>query len=226
MKVYAYLRVSTDQQAESGAGIAAQLDACHKWAKSKDKEIVEVFTEEGVSGSLSLDKRPELLQAVNALKPGDVLVVAKRDRLGRDPIAVAMIEASVARKQAKIVSAAGEGTESDDPTSVLMRRLVDAFGEFERNIIIGRTKAAMQAKKSRGERVGHIPFGYKLSDNGINIEPDDYEQSILNQINDLKATGLSVRKIADELNVRGVFNRGGAKWNHASIHRVMMKMAA
>lgn len=226
MKIYAYLRVSTDQQAESGAGLSAQLDACKKWAEAQKQQIDDVFMEEGISGAAELDKRPILLQAVNVLKPGDVLIVAKRDRLGRDPIAVAMIEAGVARKQAKVVSAAGEGTENDDPTSILMRRLVDAFAEFERNMIRGRTKAAMQAKKARGERVGRIPFGYRLSENEINIEPDEQEQAILQQITDLKADGLSTRKIAEEMNRRGAFNRGEAKWNHASIHRAMTKIAA
>jgi DNA invertase Pin-like site-specific DNA recombinase len=90
------------------------------------------------------------------LKPGDSLLVAKRDRLGRDPIVVAMIESAVVRKGARIVSAAGEGTEGDEPSHVLMRHLIDAFAEYERLIIVARTKAALQAKKARGERVGYI----------------------------------------------------------------------
>lgn len=59
-----------------------------------------------------------------------MLIVAKRDRLGRDPMVVAMIESAVKRKGARIVSAAGEGTDSDSPTDILMRRMVDAFAEY------------------------------------------------------------------------------------------------
>lgn len=225
MKVYAYLRVSTDQQAESGAGLSAQLNSCQKWALNQGLEITEVFTEEGISGAAALDKRPILLQAMGLLEKGDVLLIAKRDRLGRDPISVAMIEAGVARKHAKIISVAGEGTENDDPASILMRRMIDAFSEFERNIIRGRTKAAMQAKKARGERVGHIPFGYQLGEEG-KLKKEENEQSILKQISELRKKGLSTRKIAMEMNLRGAFNRGGAQWNHASIHRVMTRLAA
>lgn len=226
MRIYAYLRVSTDQQADSGAGLSAQLDACKRWTEQQGHEIAGVFSDEGISGSTGLDKRPSLMEAINQLEKGDVLLVAKRDRLGRDPIAVAMIEASIQRKQAKTVSASGEGTENDDPSSILMRRMIDAFAEFERNIIKGRTKAAMQAKKARGERVGYIPFGFRLSSDGKVLEKDPQEQSILNQIRELMEDGLSTRKIAEEMNKREAFNRGGAKWNHASIHRAMMKIAA
>lgn len=226
MSVYAYLRVSTDQQAESGAGLSAQLDACNGWAKSHNLPITRIFSEEGVSGSTSLDKRPALMEAIALLQKGDVLLIAKRDRLGRDLIAVAMMEAAIKRKQAKAVSVAGEGTDNQDPSSLLMRRMIDSFAEYERNIICERTKSAMQAKKKKNERVGHIPFGFKLATDGKHLEIDSEEQAILSQIKDLMKNGISTRKVADEMNGRGAFNRGGAKWNHASIHRAMTKIAA
>ena len=139
MRVYAYLRVSTDQQAGSGAGLSAQRDACSRWAESQMMIVEDFFSEEGISGSTGMDKRPALMEAISYLGKGDVLIVAKRDRIGRDPIHVAMIEASAARKGARIVSSAGEGTGDNDPSSIFMRRLIDAFSEFERNIICERT---------------------------------------------------------------------------------------
>lgn len=226
MKIVAYLRVSTDQQAESGAGLEAQRNSCHTWAENQGKTIDQVFSDEGVSGSTGMEKRPALMEAISSLERGDVLLVAKRDRLGRDPIAVAMIEASVNRKHSKIVSAAGEGSESDDPSSILMRRMIDAFAEFERNIICARTAAAMQAKRKKKERVGHIPFGYKLAEDGLHIVEEQHEQSILAQIKELMDKGLSTRKIAEEMNRRGAFNRGQSRWNHGSIFRIMTRIAA
>ena len=97
-------------------------------------------------GSTGLDKRPALLEAIGVLTPGDVLMVAKRDRLGRDLLVVAMIESAVQRKGARVLSAAGEGTGSDHPADVLMRRMIDAFAEYERLIIGAHTKAALRAK--------------------------------------------------------------------------------
>lgn len=109
----------------------------------------------GVSGGLALEHRPALLAALDAIGGGDVLLIAKRDRLGRSVLNVAMIERLVERKGARIVSAAGEGTDDDGPTSVLMRQIVDSFAQYERAVIRSRTRAAMAAKKRRGERAGH-----------------------------------------------------------------------
>src|SRR4051794_32837419 len=97
-RVAIYGRGSSDEQAEAGAGIAAQAGATRQWADRHAHEVIAVFTDEGVGGATGLDRRPALLEAIAGLEAGDVLLVAKRDRLGRDPLVVAMIEAAVARK--------------------------------------------------------------------------------------------------------------------------------
>lgn len=216
MNFIAYLRVSTEQQALSGAGLDAQHDACERVAGS----LAGIYRDEGVSGKTGIDKRPALLDAIAQLKKGDVLIVAKRDRLGRDPMVVAMIESAVKRKGARIVSAAGEGTDSDSPTDILMRRMVDAFAEYERLIIGARTKAALQAKKARNESTGYIAYGYQLSDDGVHVEECLEEQATLRKIELLRQSGMSLRKVADELNQLGIFKRGGEKWNHVNLHNV------
>ena len=217
MATIAYLRVSTDQQADSGAGLDAQHDACTKSAGV----LAGVYRDEGVSGSTGLEKRPALLEAIGALKKGDVLMVAKRDRLGRDPLVVAMIESAVQRKGARIVSAAGEGTGSDSPADVLMRRMVDAFAEYERLIIGARTKAALQAKKARGERTGSVPYGYTLADDEKTLEPNPAEQAVITEARKLKAAGLSLRKVAAELARRGFYARNGAQFEAEQVRRMV-----
>ena len=73
------------------------------------------------------------------------------------------IEKEAKRRGASIVSAAGEGTESEEPTAVLMRRIVDAFAEYEKNVIGARTAAALEQKRERGEKTGgNVPFGYRF----------------------------------------------------------------
>ena len=221
MATYAYLRVSSEQQVQSGAGLDAQEDACRRVAG----ELAGIYRDEGVSGKTGLDKRPALLDAIAALGKGDVLIVAKRDRLGRDPLVIAMIESAVKRKGARIVSAAGEGTDSDAPSDVLMRRMVDAFAEYERLIIGARTKSALQAKKARGERVGHIPFGFQLSADGVHLEESPEEQATLRKIEVLRQSGASLRKIAEHLNRQGIFKRGNEPWNHVNLHAVCKRAA-
>ena len=221
MATIAYLRVSTEQQAESGLGLEAQIAACERSAGG----LAGVYRDEGVSGKTGLEKRPGLLAAIGSLGKGDVLIVAKRDRLGRDPLVVAMIESAVQRKGARIVSAAGEGTDSDSPADVLMRRMIDAFAEYERLIIGARTKAALGAKKARGERVGHIPFGLRLAADGLHLEEDPTEQATLRKVEELRASGMSLRQIAAHLNSNAITKREGAPWNHVNLHRIFYRAA-
>lgn len=221
MATIAYLRVSTEQQVESGAGLDGQLDAITRAAG----ELAGIYQDDGVSGSTGLDKRPGLLEAVAALKKNDVLMVYSRSRLGRDPLVIAMIEAAVKRKGARIVSVSEESANGEDPTGILMRRMIDAFGEYERLIIGARTKTALQAKKSRGERVGHIPFGFRLATDGVHIEEDPTEQETIRKVEELRASGLSLRKIADYLNENGVTKREGTKWNHVNLHTICKRAA-
>lgn len=226
MEVIGYIRVSTDQQADSGLGLEAQIKSMKDYAKKSGNEISHILRDEGISGASSIEERPGLMQAINRLKKGDILLVAKRDRLARGD-QMALIQMAVNKKKAKIISCADEGTQGDqdDPMSYMMRGMTDLFAGFERLLIKSRTKSALRAKKDRGERVGHIPFGYRLAQDQVHLEEDELEQSILNQIKELRVGGLSIRQIALEMNKREAFNRGQQKWNHASVHR-MLKIAA
>ncbi len=105
-----------------------------------------------------------------------MLYVAKRYRLARDTLMVCWLERQISKRGARIVSAAGEGSNDDSSTSVLMRRIIDAFAEYERLMIRARTKAAMQVKRQRGERLGRfIEYGYQLGI-GSRLEPNRREQ--------------------------------------------------
>lgn len=93
-----YVRVSTEQQADSGLGLEAQQASIDSATRRLGLELVKTFVDAGVSGGLAIEDRPVLLDAVAALRRGDVVLVAKRDRLGRDVIALAMIERLVAKR--------------------------------------------------------------------------------------------------------------------------------
>jgi DNA invertase Pin-like site-specific DNA recombinase len=106
MRAVAYLRVSTDEQS---IGLKAQLDACRAHADRLGWELAGPFTDEDVGGAVGLERRPALLEALAELGPGETLLIAKRDRLGRDPIVIAMIEAAIARKGGRILSRPARG---------------------------------------------------------------------------------------------------------------------
>jgi site-specific DNA recombinase len=219
-----YVRVSTDQQAESGLGLEAQEAAITVAASRLGLGVVRVFVDAGTSGRLAIEDRPVLLDAVATLRRGDVLLVAKRDRLGRDVIAVALIERLVTKRGARIVSAAGEGTESDDPAALLMRRLIDSFAEYERALIAARTRAALAAKRRRGERASRIvPYGFRLAENAKTIEPEPVEQNALRLIGELRAVGKSLREVADELNARDIRTRSGGRWRFEFVRSLVRR---
>lgn len=235
-----YLRVSTDEQAESGAGLDAQLHACRLHAERAGLAVAGPFRDEGVSGAAPIDRRPGLSDAVAEVGPGDALVVAKRDRLGRDPIIVAMIESAVIRQGGRVVSAAGEGTDDDSPTSILMRRVIDAFAEFERLMIRARTKAAIGSLRRRGRVSGTIPYGYRAFDDGrpsktsakkdhprpsaivVNLE----EMAVLARISLLSGQGYSAREVAAILTEEGIATRKGRPWHHNTIRAVLLRIKA
>jgi len=173
-----------------------------------------VVVDDGLSGGLAIDRRPALFQAVQALQRGDVVLVSRRDRLGRDVIEVGLIEREIEKRGARVVSAAGEGSDSDDPDSLFMRRMADVFAERERHMIKGRTKAALHVKRTRGERIGTLPFGFLVvaGSKPAKLEPAPVEQRIQARIRALAAEGRSVRQIADALNADGETTRKGTPW--------------
>lgn len=218
-----YIRVSTDDQA---LGPEAQRAALEAWAARNGADLVAVFEDLGVSGAAALDRRPGLLAAVDALADhgAGVLVVAKRDRLARDTMAAAMIERLADRAGARIVSADGVG-DGDGPESLLMRRIVDAFAEYERALIRGRTCAALAAKKARGERAGEVPFGSRVAVDGRTLEADAGEGAVVDAVRELRAAGLSIRGIAAELDRRGFRSRSGKALAATQVARILERAA-
>ena len=216
-----YLRCSTDEQAESGLGLEAQRAAIVKAVGEPDA----TYSDEGMSGSNP--RRPGLLGALQALRAGDTLIVAKRDRLARDVYLAAWIAKECKRRGARIVSAAGEGTDDDGPASVLMGHLIDAFAEYERAIIGARTSAALQVKRSQGLKTGgDVPFGYRLAEDGRTLAEDADEQRVLSLIRRLREEGESLRAIGVHLKANGHTSRKGATtWHPQTIKQLLVRTA-
>ena len=220
MRVVGYVRVSTSEQQNGPEAQRAELE---QWCARNGAELVSVHQDIGVSGGAELEHRPALLRALDELQRGDVLLVAKRDRLARDVMLAAIVERMAERKRAQVVSADGAGN-GDSPQDVLMRRMVDAFAEYERAIIRARTKVALQCKKQRGERVGQVPVGHKLASDGVHLERDEQEQKAIALVRELREEGLSIRAIAGELNRLGVQARG-SKWHPTTVARLLKRVA-
>ncbi|MCI0547060.1 MAG: recombinase family protein [Candidatus Rokubacteria bacterium] len=169
-----YLRVSTDDQ---GLGLEAQRSMIAAYCAAKGLDRSGEFSDEGVSGGAPMDKRPGLLAALGALRKGGVLVVAKRDRLSRDPFVAIMAERMAAKAKASVACADGNGN-GDGASDVLMRRMLDAFAEFERAQIAMRTRAALSELRRQGRRIsGRPPFGFRFDGGRLVEEPSELGRS-------------------------------------------------
>ncbi len=217
-----YSRVSTDEQAESGAGLNAQVDACVAFVKQQRWEIIGTFTDEGISGTADLEKRTGLMAAMEALGKGDVLLVSKRDRLGRDVVLVKMIERLVAKRKASLHAL--NGAVGDSPEAQFMNGILDLSSAYEVALIRARTKAALYAKKVRGERMGKLPYGFTVADDGVQVVPCSGEQMILQRISILRGQGYSLRQVAALLNAASRFNRHGRRWNQVLLHTICQNL--
>jgi DNA invertase Pin-like site-specific DNA recombinase len=212
--VVGYLRVSTDEQSLS---VEAQRAALAAWCQARRLTLVAVYEDVSVSGGARLEQRPGLLQALDALTAGTVLLATKRDRLARDHMAAAMIERLAERAGASVQTCDGVG-EGSSPEAKLMRGMIDLFAEYERQVIKARIKTALGHKKVKQERVsGRIPYGKQLAADGVHLHDQAGEQAIITIARELHAEGLSSRSIAGCLAERGLYSRVGTVFTPSAI---------
>ncbi|HEY1954277.1 MAG TPA: recombinase family protein [Polyangiaceae bacterium] len=214
----AYIRVSKDEQK---LGPEAQRAAIAAWATREGVSVAAWCVDAGVCSVTPVDGRPGLLSAIAALAEhgAGLLVVAKRDRIARDVVLAATVERVAADKGAAVVSASGEGNGSS-PADQFMRTVIDGAAAYERGLIRARTKAALAAKAARGERVGQVPYGYRVAADAVRLEPIAAEQAIIAAAREL-AAGRSLRKVAAELAARGVMSRTGRPFAASQIQRML-----
>jgi len=226
MRAIIYTRVSTDEQTRSGLGLEAQLRECREYVERQGGTVVAVLSDEGVSGGIHWAEREGLSKAFSMIGgTADTLVVWKRDRLARDELAAGMFDIDVHRKGGRILSAT-EGGNGKTDEDWFMRRILDIAAEYEKRKISARTKAALAAKRARGERVGHIPYGFAVVDGGQALVEDDDEQRVIATAKAIRASGASWRRVASDLNAQGITNRPGRPWNHTNVRLCCTNRAA
>jgi DNA invertase Pin-like site-specific DNA recombinase len=223
-KAVAYIRTSTDDQANSPAAQRHDIEA---WATREGVHVEAWHVDTGISGSAPVDRRPGLTAALSALRThgAGVLVVSSRCRLARDVVIAAVATKLTLDAGAVIRSADGAG-DGDSPEAELMRMLLDSFAQYERSRIRGRTKAALAAKRRRGEKIGdQAPYGWRHD--GDRTVPHPREQKTVDTIRSLRAQGLSIAAIAKRLNEHArVHPPRGKRWHATSIARILNAVPA
>ena len=217
MKAIGYVRVSTEEQAKSGLGLEAQIAKIKAYAELFDIELTEIIADEGISGK-TLD-REGLQRAIKILKDkkAEGMVIAKLDRLTRNVADLGTLVSTVFDK-AELYSVS-EQINTKNAAGRLVLNVLVSVAQWERETICERTKDALQAKKARGEKTGgNVPFGFNEV-NGKLIRNEE-EQAIISEIKTLKNKGLSLRKIAEALNEKGIVTKNGKTWTATQIQRI------
>jgi DNA invertase Pin-like site-specific DNA recombinase len=208
MRVIGYVRVSTEGQAVSGAGLEAQRRAIVAECRRRGWELVETIEDAGYSAKDL--KRPGVQEALRSLEAGEAkaLVVAKLDRLSRSMLDFAALMAT-AQKQSWGLVALDCVVDTSTPAGEAMAHVLATFGQLERRLIGQRTKEALAAKKAAGVRLGR---------------PPTVPQSVVRRIRRQRARGDSLRAIAVGLNEDGVPTaQGGVQWYAATVRHVLLR---
>ena len=218
-----YLRVSTDKQGRSGLGLEAQQAAINAFIQPGEMLIEPPFIE--IESGRNAE-RPKLREALaRCRKTGSTLLIAKLDRLARS-----------VRFISTLMEEGVPFVACDMPTATpFMLHIYAAVGEEEARAISRRTKAALQAAKARGVKLG--------GDRGYRPEtPPDWRKGVpaaseartrkanhaahgvLPAIEEARRKGaVSLRQVAEALNAEGVKTATGAAWTATGVRRVLLR---
>ena len=204
MAVYSYLRVSTAAQADEGQSLAAQQRCVEGYAMQLDLRIDRHFVERGVSGSVPMAERPESRALLAVLKPGDVIITPKLDRMFRSALnALHELERLKAQGVSLHMIDLG-GDVTGNGVSKLVFTILSAVAEAERDRIRERITDVKRDQRSRGRYLGGLrPFGYRVTDDGL-LEACETERKALVAIRRMRNAGKSLRDIAAAMQARGI----------------------
>ena len=229
MKAIGYTRCSTQEQSDSGLGLDAQAERIRAYATLKGLELVEVVTDASVSGGKPLDSRTGGHRLLKALRQrrADAVVMLKLDRGFRNATdCLATVERwDKARVALHVVDLGGNAIDTTSAAGRFMLVVLAGAAEMERNLTRERTKSALAVKRRNGERVGTVPYGCDLTDDGVTLLPNEAEQAVIREIRALRTNGKTLKGIAQALTERRVPTKTGkAQWSHQAVARILARV--
>ncbi|ETZ32339.1 recombinase family protein [Mycobacterium intracellulare MIN_061107_1834] len=205
-----------------------QSAAIRAWAKAGGHKVVSWQTDV-ISGASELRDRAGWCEAAALVKGGQAqgVVVARLDRLARD----VMVQELLLRKLSDlggIVLSTRENEhemlngESKDPSRKLVRVIMGAISEYDREMTVDRLAAGRAAKAARGGYAhGALPYGYRSAKG--QLVPVPAEQAALAKMKALATQGVPVNEIARELTAEGHPTKRGGRWCGATVARILRR---
>lgn len=214
-KAFGYLRVSGRGQVE-GDGFPRQEAAIRAYAKAHGIKLVRLFQEQGVSGGKAIGDRPAFLAMMEALHGDGVklVLVESLGRLARDLMVQESILHDLKRHGFELISVAEPDLCDEDDSRKLMRRIMGAFHEYEKQMIVVKLRGARQrTRMKRGRCEGRKPYGSYPG-----------EADTLNRIMELDASGETTTAIANRLKTEGRKTRNGGEWLQPTVSKIINRM--
>lgn len=211
----AYYRVSTSRQGQSGLGLEAQQAAVLAYLNGGRWELVGEFTE---VESGKRNDRPQLMEAMKVAKANKAtLIIAKLDRLARNVHFISgLMESGV------------DFVACDMPdANRLTIHILAAVAEHEREMISARTKAALQAAKARGVKLGGSDKGRDITKarDGLVSKADAFAAGVADVVKEIQGAGItSLNGIAKALTARGVQTARGGAWTAKAVSNLLGRL--
>lgn len=225
--ILSYARVSTSEQAADGTTSLSEQQRRNQAIaqfRGAGQFDIALFVDKGVSGSISLYRRPEGGRMLHEAKEGDVVCAAKLDRLFRSAVdALQTVEQLQQKGVGIILCDIGMEPVNGPGTGKLLFAMLSIFAEFERERIAERMRDGREAKRQQGMRIsGHAPYGYRFEGEKphTRLVPCDDEIKVLRAAQDCwKKT--SPAAATDMLNELGYRDRSGSPFRITQVTRLV-----
>ena len=222
MDVVGYARVSTEEQAD-GTSLSEQRRQIAGLAMTAGLDGLRQVEDAGVSGAMPIFQRPAGASLAN-LRRGDVVIVAKLDRLSRNAAdALTVIQEWEAAGVRLIINGWGDciGPHAQGNAGRLMLEVMAVFAGHERRVLKERQREGQTAKRRAGGHIGGAaPFGYRKEGAGraARLEPDAAQQAALTTIRAMAAEGTPFRAIA-----AAVRDKHGLAVSHVTVRAALAR---
>lgn len=223
-RVVGYVRVSTEQQEQHGFSLEAQQEKLRAYATLYDLELVEVLVDSDSAKTGTLD-RPALARALAMLEKGEAagLLVAKLDRLTRSVRDLGeLLDRGFAAGEWSLLSVA-EQVDTRSAAGRLVLNVLVSVSQWERETIGERTSDVMRHMAAEGLYTGGAPpYGSQLGADG-QLHDHAEEQETIAEAARLRASGLSLERVGDELARAGRLSRAGKRFEATQISRMLRR---
>ena len=226
-KALAYIRVSSQRQADEGVSLDAQKRRILDYANFKNIPLDEsdIIIEKGVSGGIPLWDRPRGRTLKRKLATGQYqhLISMKIDRLFRvtSDMLNTVDDLNDAGIDLHIVDMGGQAIDTTTAIGRLFLTIVGAMAEMERGLISERTQEGMDQLKAMNKKFTQSIYGWDADANG-SLKPNWFEQNIIDYMDwQINVNGMSASAVARSLNAQGIFGKRGGKWHSSGVSRVM-----